>query len=75
MEKFRTDNTEGYTTQELEELNDRLNEELRKHGLAFYASVGANRNIADMEDKALIDQIAERIQATYDSEHLARLSA
>lgn len=55
-QRFRDDNTEGYTQNQLDELNRRYEERLDR-----YAAV---RDI----DKSLADRIAELVQAQFDDQ-------
>lgn len=57
MERFRDDNTEGYTVTDLIELNHRYMIECMKY------------DTNSLNEKSLCDHIAERIQFEYDNEN------
>lgn len=56
QDKFRTDNTEGYTAAQLAELNRRYEERIE------------DATPADRAEKSFRDHVAERVQAEFDSE-------
>lgn len=58
MTKFRIDNTDGYSADDLANLN------------ALYYAMCVTKGVDPISgDKSLLDSIAERVQAAYDDSH------
>lgn len=61
MSYFRTDNTQGYSAEQLAELNHRFTREVEAQGA----------DLDDEDQKSLLDHIGERVLAGFDGEGYA----
>jgi len=66
--RFRTDNTEGYTQEQLAELNRRYTERVNAGPATAYAGPKGDDPAWLDWRKAELDYIAERVQAEFDTE-------